>query len=185
MIVAHFGTGRASTPDVGALGGHPHGPDVPIRVHRAQPCQRVSYSIGRRGAWSGPVAAPGIVSGDPSGSSITSSSTSSSRLKDRAVTGRPTAHGSTARRCCSLSPSLGVAVSSSAKTTVKITTSNRSQPGESRLAFGLLLLRRLGSDGRLGPGARDRRGMGIVDQRGPGDRRQAVTAAGNGFSRPR
>ena len=54
--------------------------------------------------------------GDPSGSSITRYSTPSSRLNDRAATSRPdsgcvaeitrTSHGSTARRCCSLSPSL-------------------------------------------------------------------------------
>ena len=53
--------------------------------------------------------------GDPSGSSTTSSKTPLSRLKDRAATSRPdsgcvtevtrTSHGSTARRCCSLSPS--------------------------------------------------------------------------------
>jgi hypothetical protein len=71
------------------------------------------------------VASAWIVPGDPSGSSITSKSTPFSRLNDRATTSRPdsgcvfeitrTSHGSTARRCCSLSPSLpapGRAISS-------------------------------------------------------------------------
>src|SRR3984893_695870 len=62
------------------------------------------------------VASARIVPGEPSGSSITSSSSPFTRLNDLAATGRPdsgcvleitrTTHGSTARRCCSLSPSL-------------------------------------------------------------------------------